>query len=155
MGQYLDLVPLRCSGHYTSIIKGWEVENKAEMSCWSGRRCVCSTTGHLCITFHELQFDELLSVAQSLSCMSGHTLSLFSSSGYRFTDGSVGSSCGCGLQFLLCISLLSCAQDRRGTYWSVLQVRQRGVAAFLSPASRSCYHLYMLFKRGTLFSCSF
>ncbi|OBS68762.1 hypothetical protein A6R68_02699 [Neotoma lepida] len=41
--------------------------------------------------------------------------------GYRFTDGSVGSSCGCGFQFLLRISLLSCAQDRRGTYWSILQ----------------------------------
>lgn len=25
MGQYLDLVPLRCSGHYTSTVKGWDV----------------------------------------------------------------------------------------------------------------------------------
>lgn len=114
-------------------------ENKDAVSCRSGWHCASPTTGCLWIAFHELQRGELRSVGRPLSWMSGHALSLILSLGDRFTDGSVGSSCGRGFEFLLRVSLLSCTQDRRGTYWSVLQVRQETGSSFpLSLASKSC-----------------
>ncbi|KAH0516522.1 Erlin-2 [Microtus ochrogaster] len=61
--------------------------------------------------------------------------------GYQFTDGSVGSSCGRGLQFLLCISLLSCAQDRRGPYFGAYY---RG-GALLTSTSGPGFHLMLPF----------